>query len=61
MARKDPSTKKAKKKYAKEKTKNKSLQFSPKDMHLCEHAEATGNFSGYVKGLIRSDMERTKE
>lgn len=58
MARKDEATKKAIKKYRSEKTKTKSLCFFPDDMPLLEHAESTGNFSGYIKDLIRADMEK---
>ena len=27
------------------------------DMRLLEHAESGGNFNGYIKGLIRRDLE----
>lgn len=52
------STLKAHAKYQKEKTKMKGVRFFPDDSYLLEYAEATGNFSGYIKDLIRADMER---
>ena len=61
MARKDEATKKAIKKYRIEKTKTKSLVFFPADMDTLEYAESQGNFSGYVKGLIRADMEESAD
>lgn len=54
------SKRKAIAKYNKEKTKMKGVRFCPKDMDLLEYAEAKGSFSGYVIGLIRSDMERNQ-
>lgn len=60
MARKDEATKKAIAKYKKEKTKMKGVHFFPGDTDILEHAEATGNFSGYVKDLIRADMEKNR-
>lgn len=57
-ARKDPATKKAVAKYKKEKTKFKGITFFPADMDILKYAEDTKNFSGYVKSLIRADMER---
>ena len=35
-------------------------RLQPEDLALLRHAESTGNFTGYVKGLIREDMERGK-
>lgn len=61
MARQDEATKRAKAKYQKEKTKIKSLAFFPDDMPILEHAESTGNFSGYIKSLIRADMEKQQQ
>lgn len=61
MARKDEATKKAIAKYKKEKTKMKGVHFFPGDADILEYAEATGNFSGYVKDLIRADMERASK
>lgn len=61
MARKDEATKRAVAKYKKEKTKMKGVHFFPADMEILAHAEATGNFSGYVKDLIRADMEKQQQ
>lgn len=61
MARKDEATKKAVAKYQKEKTKMKGVRFFPDDMSLLKHAESVGNFSGYVKDLIRADMEKQQQ
>lgn len=58
VARKDEATLRAHAKYRKEKTKTKSLVFFPADMDILEYAESTGNFSGYIKELIRADMEK---
>lgn len=44
--------------YKKENTKMKGVRFFPKDAELLEYAETMGNFSGYVKDLIRADMEK---
>lgn len=60
MAKKYESTLKAHAKYQKEKTKMKGVRFFPDDAELLEHAEATGNFSGYIKDLIRADMEKNR-
>ena len=61
MARKDEATKRAVAKYKKEKTKMKGVHFFPDDDDILEHAEATGNFSGYVKELIRADFEKAQK
>ena len=45
-------------KYKKEKTKMKGVRFFPGDAELLEYSESQGNFSGYVKDLIRADMEK---
>jgi hypothetical protein len=47
--------------YQKDKTKMKGVRFFPDDMELLEHAESTGNFSGYIKNLIRADMEKAHQ
>lgn len=46
--------------YMKENVVSKKVQFSrksPEDMALLEWAESHGNFSGYVKDLIREEMK----
>ena len=60
MARKDEATKRAIKKYRRESTKTKSIVFFPADMDMLEHAESQGNFSGYIRKLIRADMENSQ-
>lgn len=35
------------------------VQFTPNERDIAEHALAQPTFSGYVKRLIREDMERT--
>lgn len=52
------SKRKADAKYKKEKTKMKGVRFFPADMDLLAYAEEKDNFSGYVKDLIRADMEK---
>lgn len=37
----------------------KTVQFTPNERDIAEHALAQPTFSGYVKRLIREDMERT--
>lgn len=39
----------------------KGVRFFPDDAELLKYAEATGNFSGYVKDLIRAGMEKSFE
>ena len=34
-------------------------RLQPDDMELLAHAESTGNFTAYVKALIRADLERS--
>lgn len=46
--------------YKKERTKTKTVRFFPKDMDLFEYSETKGNFAGYIKELIRADMEKNK-
>lgn len=45
-------------KYKKEKSKRISIEFSPVDVKLWEHIQNQPNKQGYIKGLIRADMER---
>ncbi len=48
--------KKAVKKY-KQKVKRITLDFSPTESELWEHIQKQPNKQGYIKGLIRADME----
>lgn len=52
--------KKAKKKY-RGKVKRLNLEFYPTEADLIEQVEKQPNKQGYIKGLIRSDMERGGE
>lgn len=52
--------KKASAKYQREKTVRKAVVFYPKDAELLEWLNAQGNAQGYIKRLIREDMERTR-
>lgn len=45
-------------KYEKNNVKRLSLAFYPTDRDLLEWIAAQPNKQGYIKGLIRSDMER---
>ena len=49
------------KKYKKEKSKRISIEFSQVDAELWEYIQQQSNKQGYIKGLIRADMERGGE
>lgn len=57
MVKEYESTKRAKAKYRKDKTKSFTLTFFPRDMELYEHLQAQPNKSAYIKALIAADME----
>ena len=44
-------------KYKREKVKRINLEFSPAESELWEHIQGQPNKQGYIKGLIRADME----
>ena len=46
--------------YRKKSTKQIIVRFYPADMDVYEHLRAQDNMAGYVKRLIREDMERTR-
>ena len=50
--------KRASERYRKKSVKQLSVRFFPADMELYEHAKAQPNTMGYIKRLIREDMER---
>lgn len=50
--------KRASAKYNKERMVQKVVRFSPNERDLLEHLEKQPNMSGYIKSLIRADMER---
>ena len=52
--------KRANAKYVKEKVKRKTISFYPVERDILEWADAQGNVNGYIKGLIREDMERRR-
>lgn len=46
--------------YKKERTKTVNVRFFPADMDIYNHLSTLENKSGYIKGLIRADMERNQ-
>lgn len=48
-------------KYKKANVKRFGLEFAPADWDLLEHIRTQPNMQGYVKGLIRADVERGGE
>lgn len=50
--------KRASAKYNKEHMVQKVVRFSPNERDLLAHLEAQPNMSGYIKSLIRADIER---
>ena len=57
MARSD-SAKKADAKYKAEKTKQLVIRFYPADADIHEHLQKQDSKQGYIKQLIREDMQR---
>lgn len=45
-------------KYVREKVRSLNVRFYPADADLWEHLSAQPNKQGYVRDLIRADMER---
>jgi hypothetical protein len=45
-------------KYKREKVKRITVDFSPTESGLWKHIQGQPNKQGYIKGLIRTDMER---
>ncbi len=50
--------KRASAKYFKSKLTQKVVRFGPNDADILRHLEQQENMSGYIKKLIREDMER---
>lgn len=50
--------KRASKKYHKEKLVQRVVRFSPREADLLAHLDAQPNKAGYIKALIRADMEK---
>lgn len=53
------SQKKAREKWNRENKKVVSIGFYPVDADLLEHLNAKPNKAGYIKSLIRADMEKS--
>ena len=53
--------KKAAAKYNSEKMVQRVVRFSPNERDLLAHLDAQLNKAGYLKALIRADMERNRE
>lgn len=45
-------------KYESEKVRQQRVKFYPTEDDIWEHLQAQGNKQGYIKALIRADMER---
>lgn len=50
--------KRADAKYRREKMVSKVVRFSPNETDILAHLESQPNKAGYIKALIRADMER---
>lgn len=50
--------KRASKKYHKEKLVQRVVRFSPNEKDILDHLDAQPNKAGYIKQLIREDMEK---
>jgi hypothetical protein len=44
----------------KQKVKRTSIEFHPTETEMWEHIQKQPNKQGYIKGLIRADMEKTE-
>ena len=51
--------KRANLKYQKEKTKQIAIRFSPNEMDVYDYIKSQQNIAGYIKRLVREDMERS--
>ena len=49
--------KRATAKYQKEKMKQIAIRFSPNEMDMFEHIKSQPSIAGYIKRLVREDME----
>lgn len=52
--------KRASAKYAKANMVQRVVRFSPNERDLLEHLDSKENRMGYIKSLIRADMERSR-
>ncbi|MBS6940741.1 MAG: hypothetical protein KH142_04535 [Slackia piriformis] len=53
--------KRANERYRKESVKQFAVRFYPAEADIWEHLQAQPNKAGYLKALIRADMERDAE
>lgn len=53
--------KRATAKYQREKMQLRTVKFGPNDADILAHLDAQPNKAGYIKALIRADMERADE
>lgn len=60
MAQTD-AQKRATAKYRKDKMKSVTVAFSPNERDLLAHLDSQSNKAGYIKALIRADMERQQK
>ena len=51
--------KRATAKYQKEKMKQIAVRFSPNEMDVYDYIKSQPNIAGYIKQLVREDMERS--
>ena len=51
--------KRATAKYQKEKMKQIAVRFSPNEMDVYDYIKSQQNIAGYIKRLVREDMERS--
>ena len=51
--------KRATAKYQKEKMKQIAIRFSPNEMDVYDYIKSQQNIAGYIKRLVREDMERS--
>jgi hypothetical protein len=49
------------KKYQAERTKTVNLRFGPPEMDIYDYLSTLENKSGYIKDLIRTDMEKQQQ
>lgn len=59
MAQTD-AQKRATAKYRKSKMKSVTVAFGPSERNLLDHLDTVPNKAGYIKDLIRADMERQR-
>lgn len=59
MARKKTDNEKAQDiAYKRDKCKRVCVRFFPSDMYVYDYIKSKDNIAGYIKGLVKADMER---